>query len=557
MADATTVTSESCRPERLEIQGRWFKDSSGRVTMLRGVNLSGNCKLPSRPYMPSHISTDFFDDVNISFVGRPFPLEEADEHLLRLRGWGVNFLRLLVTWEALEHRGPGIYDYEFIHYIVQVLQKCKQHGIRVMIDPHQDVWSRFSGGSGAPGWTFRAAGLDFTKFAATEAAIVHNVYSQPELYPAMIWPTNAYKLAAATMFTLFFAGRIFAPQCEVQGINIETYLQSHFFNAFSELASCIQKSGGLEENVVVGYDTLNEPGRGWIGCADLSKLDPLQELRKGVTPSPFQAMLLGEGITCEVECWEFTRLGSRKRSTTHIDPVGISAWLPGSGGCVWARHGVWDRSTQRLLRSDYFTKNPNTGESVDYINDCWMPFVRRFVQSIRAVHSDAVIFVEPPVNEHPPTWDPSHGDPQDRLCYAPHWYDGLTLINKHFNRWLAVDYLGYLRGKYPHIAFAVKVGNWGVAQAFRSQLKLLRDEGNYPVILGETGIPFDMDKGRAYKSGDYSLQTMALDCIMHACESNLLNVTWWNYCPDNTHAWGDGWNGEDLSLWSSEGIPGK
>jgi hypothetical protein len=49
-----------------------------------------------------------------------------------------------------------------------------KYGIKCFIDPHQDVWSRFSGGSGAPGWTFEVAGLDIRKFKATGAAHVHN-----------------------------------------------------------------------------------------------------------------------------------------------------------------------------------------------------------------------------------------------------------------------------------------------------------------------------------------------------------------------------------------------
>ena len=38
-----------------------------------------------------------------SYVGRPFPLAEAAEHLGRLRAWGFNIVRLSVTWDALEH----------------------------------------------------------------------------------------------------------------------------------------------------------------------------------------------------------------------------------------------------------------------------------------------------------------------------------------------------------------------------------------------------------------------------------------------------------------------
>jgi hypothetical protein len=82
----------------------------------------------------------------------------------------------------------------------------------------------------------------------------------------MIWPTNYMKLACATMFTLFFGGRVYAPKCVIDGMNIQDYLQSHYIGAFTTLIERISKSGfNILDEVVLGYDTLNEPHPGYIG----------------------------------------------------------------------------------------------------------------------------------------------------------------------------------------------------------------------------------------------------------------------------------------------------
>jgi citrate lyase beta subunit len=58
----------------------------------------------------------------------------------------------------------------------------------------------------------------------------------------MIWPSNSGKLAAATMFSLFFGGNDFAPESNVEGVPVQEYLQHHYIEAMVQVA---KKVGGL------------------------------------------------------------------------------------------------------------------------------------------------------------------------------------------------------------------------------------------------------------------------------------------------------------------------
>ncbi|MGD8474700.1 MAG: glycosyl hydrolase family 5, partial [Anaerolineae bacterium] len=107
----------------MQIDGSGFKDRNGRTLILRGVNLGGSSKVPY-PHGATHVREGFFEHRDVSFVGRPFPLEEADEHFARVRAWGFTFLRLLTTWEAIEHAGPGIYDCDYLDYLYEIVRKA-------------------------------------------------------------------------------------------------------------------------------------------------------------------------------------------------------------------------------------------------------------------------------------------------------------------------------------------------------------------------------------------------------------------------------------------------
>ncbi|KAK7680350.1 hypothetical protein QCA50_016590 [Cerrena zonata] len=153
---------------RISQRGRHFVDALGRVCNLRGVNLSGSCKTPAHDTFPDN-------PAGVTFVNRPFPLEEAPEHFARLRRWGLTFVRFLVTWEAVEHAGPGEYDYEYLNYLKQVISLMPQYGLSCFVALHQDVWSRYTGGSGAPAWTIQLAGFDLDALEETGSAWLKGV----------------------------------------------------------------------------------------------------------------------------------------------------------------------------------------------------------------------------------------------------------------------------------------------------------------------------------------------------------------------------------------------
>ncbi|CCC09640.1 hypothetical protein SMACR_03672 [Sordaria macrospora] len=562
---------------RLTIENGFFRDVHGRQITLRGINVAGDAKYPNKPEQPSHIGENFFDGDNVKFTGRPFPKEEAHLHFSRLKRFGYNTIRYVFTWEAIEAAGPGIYDEEWIQHTIDVLRVAKSYGFYIFMDPHQDVWSRFSGGSGAPMWTLYAAGLNPQSFAATEAAIVHNVYPEPHNFPKMIWSTNYYRLAAATMFTLFFAGRDFAPKCIIDGVNIQDYLQDHFFKACVHLAQRIHEAGDIENDVVFGWESLNEPNKGMIGYEDISVIPKEQNLKKGTCPTIWQTILTGSGRAVEVDTWDMGGMGPYKVGRALIDPSGEQAWLPADydesrygykrdpgwklGQCIWAQHGVWDPATDSLLEKDYFGKHPKTGEHVDYSyfsNHYFMDFFRKYRDTIRAIHHNAIILLQGPTMELPPKIinTPDGDDPL--LVYAPHWYDGITLMTKKWNRVWNVDVIGILRGKYWNPAFGIKIGETAIRNCFKNQHATMRQEGldyigNHPCVMTEFGIPYDMDDKNAYKTGDYSSQSAAMDANHYGVEgAGLEGYTLWLYMTKNDHERGDQWNGEDLSIFSPD-----
>jgi hypothetical protein len=116
----------------ISLTANHFRDSLSRAIIFRGINVSGSSKYP-------HAQTTHSEPKPASFVGRPFPLAEADTHFARLKAWGITLIRWVITWEALEPNTPGVYDQDFIQYTVDCIKIANKYDIKVIIDPHQDT----------------------------------------------------------------------------------------------------------------------------------------------------------------------------------------------------------------------------------------------------------------------------------------------------------------------------------------------------------------------------------------------------------------------------------
>ncbi|CAM1510681.1 Fc.00g010160.m01.CDS01 [Cosmosporella sp. VM-42] len=596
----------------IRIQDGQFADNYGRTLCLRGLNVSGASKLPTEPNGLSHLTDGFYEHRTVTFTGRPFPIEEAPLHFRRLRAWGMSLVRLLVTWESIGHSGPNPdtdLDLEYIAYLRTLVDLMPKYGIKCFICAHQDVWSRFSGGSGAPGWTFEAAGLDIEAFTETGAAYVHGQdeerranghHNAKEPSGPFLWPSGYQKLAASTMATLFWAGDALAPrlkcqrvspsnQQRIEEVSIQSLLQDAFIEAFGQLADAI---GGLE--ACIGFEPLNEPHRGLINLHNFYGWNYDTDLHIGHYPSLAQALALGSGysqtVNFYVKSWPFpTRISHR----SVVDPKGRSAWLShdpntspfgsqGMGQCVWKAHGVWEwddkKQTPVVLRPEYFDTDHRPGregQKVEWYRDFYGPFLQRFSERVSRGRPQLLSFIEPIPNEFVPPW-PTDSDqngatiskqtyavktvidsrrPQN-FVYAPHFYDLNVLFSK-YHAWMSVNVQGLSRGMF--VLRALYFGAKGLRKNYKKQISNILNYGRaslgqVPTVIGEVGIPFDINGGAAFQSGRYKEQRQLMHALIGAMEDNNVAFTLWNYNPHNRVEYGDGWNKEDFSITNGDEV---
>ncbi|HEY3819628.1 MAG TPA: cellulase family glycosylhydrolase [Polyangiaceae bacterium] len=124
-------------PNAVHVVGTTFRDTQGRQLLFRGYN--------------AKVTTLFdvtFDDGRIP--EETFPdLSEAETSRIEELGWNV--LRIPLSWSGLEPQ-PQQYASAWMAKLDAVLAMAKEHAFYVILDMHQDAYSKEIGEDGEPLW---------------------------------------------------------------------------------------------------------------------------------------------------------------------------------------------------------------------------------------------------------------------------------------------------------------------------------------------------------------------------------------------------------------------
>jgi len=104
MSATKNISIEALKPGSsvIQVSGQYFTDNHGRILDFRGANVSSSSKVyapfvlhSSRTdsHRPQKLPSRIDKHTESSYVGRPFPLEDADEHWARLKSWGLTFCK--------------------------------------------------------------------------------------------------------------------------------------------------------------------------------------------------------------------------------------------------------------------------------------------------------------------------------------------------------------------------------------------------------------------------------------------------------------------------------
>ena len=534
---------------RLHTEKTYFKDQRGRYFYFHGVNVSGSTKFPAT-------------DDPISYIGKPFPLDEADKNFAKLRDLGFTAIRLLVIWEAVEPEERGVYDQAYLDYLEQIVAKANEYGIYCLIDFHQDLFSRWMQkkyndqagswylidpdlitpasaeplnniirGDGAPRWAVQLCLPDKDVYSP-EWGLPRSMASDPkntsDLLP-IFWGVNAFiSVDISRCFLTFLAGRDVYPNYMIDGQNIQDYLQDAYAGAWKQVAMRLRDYPN-----VIGYDIINEP----LGLhivfllyALLAQLDTGGELTPQQVEDGLDQVIDGL-LALNVPLSYVERMEELLRDFERL-PV---SWQDIEDAGI----PVGPASTSPFTPDLDAALSVNTNFNRRFLQ----PFYSKIGKAIQEVDPDAILFLEPSLGADdqsgilgmvyfaPMLWP----DGLNQIAYAPHFYTdvypimGVNADPREFTQ-DEVAFRDYTEG----ILDAIDLAAFGL--------------GNPPVVLGEFGTYWNFGGFEQSDAEDFVVSATIVDNYYEVLDEHLIQRSLWCYSPENTPEDGEGWNKEDFSI---------
>lgn len=131
---------DAARTMPLRADGGHLRDEQGRVAVLRGIN--------------ARVEGVF----DVTFGDGRVPLETIPgltaEDCTRMRELGLDMLRLPINWSGVEP-SPGVYDEAYLARVDAAIECAANAGLLVVVDLHQDAYSKEIGEDGAPLWAIQ------------------------------------------------------------------------------------------------------------------------------------------------------------------------------------------------------------------------------------------------------------------------------------------------------------------------------------------------------------------------------------------------------------------
>lgn len=572
--------------DRPAIDRTYLRDRHGRYIHLHGVNASCTTKVPAAIDAQTKLPT---------YVGRPFPLDKAEAEFRRMRDTGFNAIRLLVIWEGVEPEAKGKYDQEYLAYIREIVKLAGKYEIWVLMDMHQDMFSRhlFSrfnrkpargqpgsmehmllslvepynatvGGDGAPKWAVQAclqekkldspnwgiprlmAGMNVAELEKL-TKLLNKLTGQPDDAPLPPWSLYLVAGLPKQTFPVEETSDVlpFTNWGLAHSLSLDVARCYACLLAGDKVFPTLKKDGKpIQDYLQQAY------ADAWAKVAEQVKdlpnvlgYDLMNEPGGNFITLSAAAALIKTGATDGVGPLLEQLLGPETGPLAKDALLTLKVLPPDTKPETLRRWGLADVDPLATLAL-------NNGFDENHLR----PFYERVARAINAVDPKALFFVEGSMNLFSLTggagglagfWEVPMTAPrgfEERTVWAPHWYPDIYPF-PGFNvdpRPLRFEQVRY-RDYRPKLEEAASLADYSL--------------GKVPVVFGEFGTYFNFgntrDNGKHVdnaRASGYETSAAILNNYYEAFESMFQSHIQWCYSTENDPEKGDLWNGEDFSV---------